>query len=106
MEAARNLARRPSRPVLALADAPEPECPPEALSRLAIRDLAQALSRLDPGEVRLLMGAAVEGRSYADLAAGEGVPVGTVMSRIARARARLRMAGVGLADPVLKADAA
>ena len=90
MEAARNLARRPGRRYLALEEAPEPVSLPEAEGRLALRDVACAMARLPAGEARLLIAVAARGEGYAALAEAEGVTIGAVMSRIARARARLR----------------
>lgn len=90
MTAARNLARR-TRPVaLALSDAPEPAAPPEAPGRLALREVAGAMSRLPEIEARLILRQVTRGESYADIAVAEGLPIGTVMSRLARGRARLR----------------
>ncbi|WP_421704071.1 RNA polymerase sigma factor [Aliiroseovarius sp.] len=57
--------------------------------RLCWRDVDEALDRLPPPQGDLLRGVAA-GRSYARLAEDCGVPPGTVMSRIARARAGLR----------------
>lgn len=96
MTAARNLARRPGRSAEPLDDdRPETAAPGDDGGRLALRDVAQALTRLDPEETRLILAVACEGQSYAAVAASLGVPVGTVMSRLARARAHLR-AEVGL----------
>ena len=55
-------------------------------------DLEQALARLSPPlrEVLLLVG--VEEYTYAEAAQILGIPVGTVMSRLHRAREQLRMA--------------
>ncbi|HEX7908728.1 MAG TPA: sigma-70 family RNA polymerase sigma factor [Paraburkholderia sp.] len=62
---------------------------------LEIRDLDYALQRLpaEQREVVLLVG--LEEMSYADVALALDVPIGTVMSRLARGRERLRslMAG-------------
>jgi len=57
--------------------------------RLCWRDVEAALDRLPPPQGDLLRGVAA-GRSYARLAEECGVPPGTIMSRIARARAGLR----------------
>ncbi|MGB3314461.1 MAG: RNA polymerase sigma factor [Albidovulum sp.] len=90
MTAARNLARRPRPATLALSDAPEPSAPPAAPGRLALREVADAITRLPEAEMRLILRKATGDESYAEIAAAEGVPVGTVMSRLARGRARLR----------------
>jgi RNA polymerase sigma-70 factor (ECF subfamily) len=62
---------------------------------LEMRDLDYALQRLpvEQREVVLLVG--LEEMSYADVALALGIPIGTVMSRLARGRERLRalMAG-------------
>lgn len=91
MTAARNLARRPRRATLPLSDAPEPSAPPEAPRRLMLREVAAALSRLPEAEQRLILRHATGGESYAEIAKAEDLPIGTVMSRLARGRARLRL---------------
>jgi RNA polymerase sigma-70 factor (ECF subfamily) len=70
---------------------------------LVLRDLTRALAEVpaDQREVMLLVG--LENLSYADAAGILGVPVGTVMSRLARGRERLRAALADEADaPSLK----
>ncbi|SPH17730.1 ECF RNA polymerase sigma factor EcfG [Defluviimonas aquaemixtae] len=90
MTAARNIARRPPRKALPLSDAPEPSAPPEAPRRLVLREVAAALSRLPAAEQRLILRHVAGGESYAEMARAEDLPIGTVMSRLARGRARLR----------------
>lgn len=90
MTAARNLARRPGRATLALADAPEPVALSQVPGRLALRKVAAAMARMPEPEVRLMLRQVAQGESYAEIARAEGLPIGTVMSRLARLRARLR----------------
>jgi len=63
---------------------------PKQLDRLEVRDLDRVLQCLthDLREVLLLVG--VEEMSYQDVAKVLGIPIGTVMSRLSRARERLR----------------
>lgn len=58
--------------------------------RLELRDLDRALQRLPAEQREVLLLVAVEELSYKDLAAILGVPLGTVMSRLSRAREGLR----------------
>lgn len=64
--------------------------PPEQEHRLAAGSVAAALERLSPlhREVILLVG--LEEMSYRDVSEILGVPVGTVMSRLSRAREHMR----------------
>ncbi len=64
--------------------------PPAQEPAIRIRDLAVALERLpdDQREVVLLVG--LEGMSYKAVAEVLATPIGTVMSRLARGRDRLR----------------
>ena len=73
----------------ALDDAPEPAHDPtaEAAERM---DLQQALAALPPAMREVLLLVTVEEYTYAETADILGVPVGTVMSRLHRARERLR----------------
>ena len=67
---------------------PDPSAPAEM--RLFAREVVSAMSALPPQEARLLGLVALEGASYAEAARREGVPMGTVMSRLSRGRARLK----------------
>lgn len=91
----RHEARRPATPVADVADA-------AAVSRRHVAvaadhhaaaelagDLADALAQLDETSRLLLLLVAVEGLSYADAAAAVDLAVGTVKSRVSRARVRL-----------------
>ncbi len=60
-----------------------------------IRDLLSAAARLSDEHRRILVLAGVESLSYREIAEELGVPMGTVMSRLARARLALR----ALLDP-------
>ncbi len=58
--------------------------------RLEVRDLDAALARLVPDQREVLLLVAVEQMSYGQIADVLGVPLGTVMSRLSRAREQLR----------------
>ena len=74
-------------------DAVAEEHPEAALLRKGEREsLARALERL-PEELReMIVLREVEGLSYKEMSDVAGVPIGTVMSRLSRARARLQEA--------------
>ncbi|MEG0921442.1 MAG: RNA polymerase sigma factor [Comamonas sp.] len=76
-----------------------PEQPerPRQTDGLELRDLDRLLQRLPPEQREVLLLVGVEELSYQQVAAITDVPVGTVMSRLSRARARLRdeIAGQG-----------
>jgi RNA polymerase sigma factor (sigma-70 family) len=63
------------------------------------RELVNAVAALPPEQKSVLLLVTVEDMSYAEVAKVLGVPVGTVMSRLSRARERLRrdLAGDGAA---------
>ena len=70
---------------------------PTAPARMACADLAAAVEKLPEAQALLIHMIAEGETSPAVLAEKTGLPVGTVMSRLARARSRLR-AEMGLAD--------
>jgi RNA polymerase sigma-70 factor (ECF subfamily) len=85
------------------------EAPPvpvlsNAIARLELRDLERAINRLpeDQRTVVLLIG--LEGMQYDRVAAILNVPIGTVRSRLARGRAKLRR--LMSADPTVQAQQA
>ncbi len=61
------------------------------LERLEWLDMAAALERLPEAQRSLLLLIAVEGLSYEEAAQVQAVPPGTVMSRLTRAREKLRL---------------
>jgi RNA polymerase sigma-70 factor (ECF subfamily) len=60
--------------------------PADQLDRLAHRDLVTQMARLKPEYRELLVLVGLEGMSYQQAAATTGVPLGTVRSRLFRAR--------------------
>jgi RNA polymerase sigma-70 factor (ECF subfamily) len=58
----------------------------------AARELQEAMSELSIEHRQILLLVGLEGRSYRDVASELNIPIGTVMSRLARARAQLRLA--------------
>ena len=54
------------------------------------RDIARALDTLADDQRAVLLLVALEGLSYREVADVLGVPIGTVMSRLARARAQVK----------------
>jgi RNA polymerase sigma-70 factor, ECF subfamily len=77
------------------APAPQP-------GRMVVRDLQQALLQLGDDHRQVLLLVALEGMAYREVAEVLGVPLGTVMSRLARARERLRQLMDGTETPPLR----
>src|SRR5690606_16215482 len=63
--------------------------PAEQTDGLIMRDVGAALDRMAAEQREALLLVALEGMTYAEVAAVQGVPIGTVMSRLSRARDRL-----------------
>ena len=68
---------------------PEPSVPPDHDGKLELRDLNRALSTLSPGQRTALILVSASGFSYEEAAAICGCAVGTIKSRVARARETL-----------------
>ena len=81
----RSLARRPLLTPIEDSDAPDSSGP-----ELGGRDIERALASLVEDQRVALLLVVLEGLSYREVAEVQGVPIGTVMSRLARARAQIR----------------
>jgi RNA polymerase sigma-70 factor (ECF subfamily) len=81
----RTLARRP-----AFAPIEEEDTPGMTGPDTGGRDIERALASLAEDQRAALLLVVLEGLSYREVAEVQGVPIGTVMSRLARARAQLR----------------
>jgi RNA polymerase sigma factor (sigma-70 family) len=64
--------------------------PPEQESRVRLQQVQAAFLRLPDEQRAVLHLVAIEGLSYQEAADALGIPVGTLMSRLGRARAALR----------------
>jgi RNA polymerase sigma-70 factor, ECF subfamily len=81
----RSLARRPTLTPIDDDDAPD-AAGPEAGGR----DIERALAMLVDEQRTALLLVVLEGLTYREVAEVQGVPIGTVMSRLARARAQIK----------------
>ncbi len=79
-------------------DAPQWDEPaaPEGPDPLLLRDVRNAVDALSADQRETLFLVAVEGMSYAEAAELTNVPIGTVMSRLSRARASVRQMTDGM----------
>jgi len=88
---------RALRPVAQLdEDLPELAQPAREVDSLVLRDLDAAIRSLPPDQREVLLLVALEEMSYDEAASTLGVPIGTVMSRLSRAREKLRAMLSGL----------
>ena len=76
---------------------PEHSQPARESEGLELRDLDRAIRRLPPEQREVLLLVVLEDMSYEQTAGSLGIPIGTVMSRLARAREKLRAMLSGLA---------
>ena len=83
-------------------DMPELARPARETDGLVLRDLDAAIRRLPPEQREVLLLVALEEMSYDSAAQALGIPIGTVMSRLARAREKLRAMLAGLPPGKLK----
>jgi len=78
-------------------DLPEVEVRPQQQDGIELRELEHALQRLSPEQREVLLLVGLEDLSYDEAARVIGAPIGTVMSRLSRARDRLRQVLAGQA---------
>jgi RNA polymerase sigma-70 factor (ECF subfamily) len=83
--------------VLEETEAPHSDPCDQASQRQELTRLSEALGQLREGSVQALMLVAVDGLSYEEAALELGVPVGTIRSRVSRARAEVRQRLLGAA---------
>lgn len=83
-------------------DTPMPYLMTAQSSRMEIHDLEKALQVLPAEQREILLLVALEEMTYEEISTTLGIPVGTVMSRLSRARERLRaqMEGKTVASPL------
>ena len=92
--------RRPQE--TAIDDAPDHPVSGGQLEALVARDIHAALGRLPEAQREVLLLVGLEQFGYAEAAQVLGVPVGTVMSRLARAREHMRQLLSGEPDVKLR----
>jgi RNA polymerase sigma factor (sigma-70 family) len=84
---------------------PLEEAMPELAQRAAqtdallVRDLDRAIARLPADQRAVLLLVTLEEMSYEEVARTLGIPIGTVMSRLSRAREKLRAMMLGQTPP-------
>jgi RNA polymerase sigma-70 factor (ECF subfamily) len=83
---------RPSHPVEEAMPLPDPHARADSLAQAneTTRQVAHALASLDPRHAAIIRGAYLDGLSYEELSAREGVPVGTIKTWVFRGLRRMR----------------
>lgn len=81
-------------------DTPQPAAPERVSAGLELRDVDAALRLLPEEHREILLLVGLEEMRYEDVALTLGLPVGTVMSRLSRAREKLRVLMEGRAPVV------
>ena len=74
----------------------EPSTPAPQPGRIALGEMSRAIDKLPPEQREALLLVVLEGKNYEEAAGILGIPAGTLMSRLGRARAALRsLTGAG-----------
>jgi len=81
---------RRARPTMNIDDVPSQSAPPRQESGLVVREFMGAFRKLPKSSRHALVLAQIEGQSYERIARDASVSVGTVKSRVSRARTTLR----------------
>jgi RNA polymerase sigma-70 factor (ECF subfamily) len=92
-------------PAPAVAPPAEDQVVAHTLTEARLRDTLDAISALPEGEQEVVMLVLWSGLSYQEAATALAIPVGTVQSRLSRARTRLQLALNDTALSVLKGSA-
>ena len=80
----------------------EPAIAPSQPGRIALAEMGRAIERLSADQREALLLVVLDGMSYADAASALEVPMGTLMSRLGRARAALRISTGAPEEPRLR----
>jgi RNA polymerase sigma-70 factor (ECF subfamily) len=80
----------------------EPAVAPAQPGRIALAEMARAIETLAAEQREALLLVVLEGMSYAEAATILEIPMGTLMSRLGRARAALRLATGAGDEPRLR----
>ena len=81
----------------------EPSIAPAQPGRIALAEMSRAIDLLNVEQKEALLLVVLDGMSYAEAAEALSIPLGTLMSRLGRARAALRTAvGGGTEEPRLR----
>jgi len=80
----------------------EPSTPAPQPGHIALAEMARAIDTLPTDQKEALLLIALEGLPYAEAASILRIPLGTLMSRLGRARAALRLATGAPAEPHLR----
>ena len=80
----------------------EPSTPAPQPGHIALAEMAKAIDALPPEQKEALLLIALEGLPYQEAADILKIPLGTLMSRLGRARAALRLATATPAEPRLR----
>ena len=81
----------------------DPAQAPAQPGRLALAEISRAIARLPDEQREALLLVVLEGTSYAEAAGMLSIPIGTLMSRLGRARANLRTMTGEAGEPRLRA---